>query len=62
MPGVPIWQRNYYEHIICNEESMNLIHEYILNNSLQWEFDRENPSTVLANSLMRLLKDEPWRV
>jgi len=41
---------------------MNLIREYILNNPLQWEFDRENPSTVLANSLMRLLKDEPWRV
>jgi hypothetical protein len=62
MPGVPVWQRNYYEHIIRNEESMNLIWEYIVNNPLQWEFDRENPNAVLANSLMRLQKEEPWRV
>jgi len=62
MPGVPVWQRNYYEHIICNEESLNLIREYIINNPLQWEFDRENPNAVLANSLLLLQKEEPWRV
>jgi REP element-mobilizing transposase RayT len=62
MPGLPVWQRNYYEHIIRNEESMNLIREYIVNNPLQWEFGRENPNAVLANSLMRLQKEEPWRV
>ncbi len=42
-PAVPVWQRNYYEHIIRNERSLNHIREYILNNPLQWEIDRENP-------------------
>ena len=37
-----IWQRNYYEHIIRNEKELERIRQYIINNSLQWEFDREN--------------------
>ena len=28
-PGLPIWQRNYYEHIIRNEKSLDRIREYI---------------------------------
>ncbi len=36
------WQRNYYEHIIRNEDELNRIREYIINNPLQWEYDREN--------------------
>ncbi len=42
-PGLPVWQRNYYEHIIRNEEAFNKIREYIFNNPLRWEFDQENP-------------------
>lgn len=42
-PGAPVWQRNYYEHVIRNEKSLNQIREYIANNPMQWEFDRENP-------------------
>jgi putative transposase len=37
------WQRNYFEHIIRNEEDLFRIREYILNNPLQWESDEENP-------------------
>jgi putative transposase len=37
------WQRNYYEHIIRNEDSLNYIREYIITNPLRWELDRENP-------------------
>jgi hypothetical protein len=36
-------QRNYFEHIIRNEEDHFRIREYILNNPLQWELDEENP-------------------
>ena len=36
------WQRNYYEHIIRNESELNRIREYIKNNPIQWEFDRNN--------------------
>jgi putative transposase len=41
-PG-KLWQRNYYEHIIRNENEMARIQEYILNNLAQWATDRENP-------------------
>jgi putative transposase len=37
------WQRNYFEHIIRNEEDLFRIREYIQNNPLQWELDEENP-------------------
>lgn len=37
-----LWQRNYYEHVIRDEESLNKIREYILNNPLNWEMDEEN--------------------
>ncbi len=43
-PGIPVWQRNYYEHIIRDDESLNRIRQYILDNPAQWEFDQENPA------------------
>lgn len=42
-PGVPVWQRNYYEHVIRNESELTRIREYIANNPHQWSLDRENP-------------------
>ncbi|MBI4773839.1 MAG: transposase [Deltaproteobacteria bacterium] len=45
-PGLKIWQRNYYEHIIRNDDELNRIREYIANNPAQWETDRENPNVV----------------
>jgi len=41
--GDPIWQRNYYEHIIRDEPSLNRIRHYIDENPSQWAFDDENP-------------------
>jgi REP element-mobilizing transposase RayT len=38
-----LWQRNYYEHIVRNEDSLNRIREYVANNPLKWEDDIENP-------------------
>jgi len=40
------WQRNYYEHIIRDEESLNRIREYIRYNPLRWDLDRENPHRI----------------
>jgi putative transposase len=34
-----IWQRNYYEHIIRNEDSFRQISEYIIHNPGRWEED-----------------------
>jgi len=42
-PGAKFWQRNYYDHIIRNEKELNKIREYIINNPLKWELDKENP-------------------
>jgi REP element-mobilizing transposase RayT len=42
-PGERVWQRNYYEHVIRNEEELNRIRQYILENPMRWETDRENP-------------------
>ncbi len=39
-PGFPVWQRNYYEHIIRNEIELNRIRKYIIDNPLKWELDR----------------------
>ena len=39
-----LWQRNYYEHIVRNDDELNRIREYIMNNPLKWELDRENPN------------------
>lgn len=49
MSGQPVWQRNYYEHIIRDEESLNRIREYIANNPAQWESDSENPTFEIGD-------------
>ena len=38
-PGLKIWQRNYYEHIISNDLDLHNIRKYIENNPLKWELD-----------------------
>lgn len=44
--GCPVWQRNYYEHIIRDEKSLSRIRDYIANNSRQWPFDHDNPAAI----------------
>ncbi len=42
--GAKLWQRNYYEHIVRNENELNQIRQYIADNPARWEYDHENPS------------------
>lgn len=42
LPGIPVWQRNYYEHIIRNEKELSRIRKYIFNNPARWSLDEEN--------------------
>ncbi len=35
-----LWQRNYHEHIIRNNQSYQLISEYIINNPAKWHEDK----------------------
>ncbi len=41
-PGSPVWQRNYYEHIIREENDYNNIRQYIMLNPLMWDRDKNN--------------------
>jgi len=43
LPGVPVWQRNYYEHVIRNEADYGQIAEYIADNPRRWEEDTLHP-------------------
>ena len=43
MPGVPFWQRNYWEHIIRDERSLAWIRAYIQDNPARWVEDQLHP-------------------
>lgn len=43
-PGGPVWQCNYYEHVVRNEAGLNRIRQYILDNPSRWDDDPENPA------------------
>ncbi len=43
-PGVPFWQRNYWEHVIRDDVDLNRIRQYIENNPQCWHEDQLNPS------------------
>ena len=42
--GRPLWQRNYYEHIIRGGRDLDDLREYIQQNPVRWEEDPENPA------------------
>jgi REP element-mobilizing transposase RayT len=44
--GQPLWQRNYYEHIIRDETDLQNKTDYIEANPLLWEKDNQNPVNV----------------
>lgn len=52
----PIWQRNYYEHIIRSDKSLSRIRGYVMSNPLNWTVDCENPAAIRS-----LKATEPWQ-
>jgi REP element-mobilizing transposase RayT len=42
-PHVAVWQEDYFEHVIRNEDELFRIRNYILTNPARWKLDRENP-------------------
>jgi putative transposase len=48
LAGTPVWQRNYYEHILRNEREMEAIWRYIEANPANWAEDEENPANAQA--------------
>ncbi len=51
-----LWQRNYYEHIIRNQQALDHIRQYILDNPARWAFDRENPAATVQEP------EDEWRI
>jgi len=44
--GAPVWQRNYWEHVIRTERVLNAVRQYIHDNPPRWSFDRYNPHAI----------------
>ena len=38
-----LWQRGFYEHIIRNDEDLNMVREYIMTNPENWNKDKLHP-------------------
>ncbi|HOK46119.1 MAG TPA: hypothetical protein PLK67_09320 [Bryobacteraceae bacterium] len=72
-PGAPVWQRNYFEHVIRDERALarangrsplHAIRQYIIENPLRWHLDRYNPERTGEDPLAReiwtlLTEDKP---
>lgn len=41
---IKIWQRNYHEHIVRNDDEYGRVCEYIHSNPKNWNKDEENPA------------------
>ncbi len=41
-PGIHLWQRNYFEHIIRTDQSLERIRKYIVDNPRRWNRDTMN--------------------
>ena len=47
-PGVAVWQRGFYEHVVRNEEDLNRIRQYIEKNPVRWRLKREGEERGLG--------------
>ncbi len=54
----PVWQRNYYEHVIRNEAALHDIRYYIIYNPAKWADDPDNPKNAPQRSGQR--RYDPW--
>jgi REP element-mobilizing transposase RayT len=62
-PGTKLWQRNYWEHIIRNENEYRRISEYITHNPTKWEQDKLNGGS--GNQVMESparYNNEEWMI
>jgi REP element-mobilizing transposase RayT len=41
-----LWQRDYFDHIIRNEVTLERTRDYIRDNPLYWSLERENPDRI----------------
>jgi putative transposase len=58
-PHSPVWQRNYYEHIIRTVKSLDVLRRYIKENPATWHSDTENPLRVTTNPNEAITPQQP---
>ena len=51
---MPVWQRNYYEHIIRDDGSLQRIRVYIAGNPLRWH------TTGRAGAPQHQIREDAW--
>jgi len=44
-PKQDVWQSNYFDRIIRNDNELNRIRKYIIENPMKWNSDNENPNS-----------------
>lgn len=49
MPGMPVWQRGYWERIIRNEHELDTTRAYIADNPVRWDAHHDNLDDLLAD-------------
>lgn len=49
---MPVWQRDYYDHIIRDDKDYLRIFKYILDNPARWEHDKDY-STKMENKSVK---------
>ena len=59
-PGAKLWQRNYYEHVIRDEDDLNRIRQYILDNPARWAKDENNPDRFGRLVDVEVTHAGPW--
>jgi putative transposase len=52
------WQRNYFERVIRDEEELNKIRKYIIENPLKWGKDEYNQDSINKKSEIRMMMDD----
>jgi putative transposase len=43
------WQKSFYDVIIRNDDQLNKTRQYIIDNPLKWELDKNNPVNIKPN-------------
>jgi REP element-mobilizing transposase RayT len=55
-----LWQRNYYEHVIRDEDDLNRIRQYVMDNPARWAEDENNPDRLGQLVNVRIESTSPW--
>jgi putative transposase len=45
-PELEVWHKKFHDHVVRDQEDLDRIREYIINNPAQWAEDRYNPDVI----------------